>query len=179
MSPHPDAARNEWGARLAGGSTDYAGPQLCRRLLGSLPPPVALRGGRISRSCSLKHILQLCILPPERGRPRQGSVGARRCPEQAVHAGVSARPAKYALLGTSGHFLGPKQTKEGHLGAPSVRLTLDSHSGLVTVSWFVGSSPVPGSVLTVQSLLGTLPPPLSPPFPCSHTLPLSPKNKRF
>uniref|UniRef100_A0A8C8Y4V5 Cyclic nucleotide-binding domain-containing protein n=1 Tax=Panthera leo TaxID=9689 RepID=A0A8C8Y4V5_PANLE len=70
-----NAARNEWGARLAGGSTDYAGPQVCRRLLGSLPPPVALRGGRISRSCSLKHILQLCILPPERGRPRQGGAG--------------------------------------------------------------------------------------------------------
>lgn len=152
----------------------------------SMPPPVGLasssRGAQGRKDFTFMliktHSSAVHLATGER-EASAGRRGARRCPEQAVHAAVSARPAKYALLGARGHFLGPKQAKEGRLGAPSARLTLDSRPGLVTVSRFVGSSPVPGSVLTVRSWLGTLPPPLSPPLPCSHTLTLSPKNKRF
>ena len=47
-------------------------------------------------------------------------------------------------------------------------------SALVMISWFMRSSPTPGYVLTIWSLLGILSPPLSLPLPCS----LSQKKKK-
>ena len=45
-------------------------------------------------------------------------------------------------------------------------------------SWFVGSSPGLGSVLTVQSLLGILSLSLSLPLPCSWSLSLSKQKQK-
>ena len=74
---------------------------------------------------------------------------------------------------------------ESILGAPgwlswlSVRLLI---SAQVRISWFMGWSPVSGSVLTVQSPLGILSLPLSLLFPCVHghvhTLSLSINKKK-
>ena len=52
----------------------------------------------------------------------------------------------------------------GWLRWVSIRLLI---SAQVTISWFVSSSPMSGSALTVWSLLRILSPPLSTPPPCS------------
>ena len=49
----------------------------------------------------------------------------------------------------------------------------------VMISQFVNSSPLSGSVLTAQSLLGILCLPLSAPPPTPHTLSLAKINKHF
>ena len=50
-------------------------------------------------------------------------------------------------------------------------------SAQVMISQFVSSSPTSGSLLSAQSLLQILCPPLSLPLPCSHSLP--PPKKKF
>ena len=65
-------------------------------------------------------------------------------------------------------------TEQGHLVAQlSIRLLT---SAQVMISWFVSSSPILGSVLTVQNLLGILSLSLSAPPPLIHALSLS-QNK--
>ena len=53
------------------------------------------------------------------------------------------------------------------------RLTLDFGSGHDLMVWIMSSSPMPGSALTVRSLLEILSLPLSLPLPCSLSLSLS------
>ena len=60
--------------------------------------------------------------------------------------------------------------------AQSVKhVTLDFGSGQVTISWFMGSSPMVGSVLSAWNLLGILflsvPPPIHPSLLLSLSLP--------
>ena len=81
----------------------------------------------------------------------------------AVAAVFGKRDMPRWLKATSGRL-------GGWLG--QLRVQLSSMSAQVMILGFVRSSPASGSELTVQSLLGILPLPLSA-RPCSHTLSLS------